>query len=249
MPTIVLDPGHGGYDPGAVNGKTREADIVLKIGLQLRDELKRHGFRVVMTRESDVSPSGDAVKSNELAARSRIANQAGADFFLSLHVNAGGGRGAEVFVYKDGGKARPLAQKIVDGVAGIVGGYHGTAVKDGSGLYVVKNTQAPAALLEIGFIDSDDLPKILANIDKFAPVIARSVCAHFGIAYVAKSAPAAPTPAPKAEQKPQTDLPNVPEWAKEAVQKAVKKGAVTDPVGDATFYRLLVVLDKLGVLG
>lgn len=177
---VCIDPGHGGYDPGAANRDVREKDITLKIGLQLRDLLQQAGFSVVMTRESDVSPGGYREINADLRERCRISDAAQADVFISVHVNAGGGRGAEIYVYKDGSTIRPLAQSIVENVATITG-YHGQPVKDGSDLYVIRNTSAPAMLLEIGYIDSDDLPKIQANIDNFAPLIAKAFCQFYGL--------------------------------------------------------------------
>lgn len=186
MTKVCIDPGHGGYDPGCTRGTVLEKDITLKIGLQLRDLLQRAGFSVVMTRESDASPGGYREVNADLNERCRISDAAQADVFLSIHVNAGGGQGAEIFVYQDGGTIRTLAQKIVDATAGIIGGYHGKPIKatyeaPQGGIRVVDATDAPAMLLEIGYIDSDDLPKIQANIDKFAPVIAKAFCEFYNM--------------------------------------------------------------------
>lgn len=85
---IVVDPGHGGHDPGAVgpNG-IQEKDVVLAIGLRLRDLLKDElGVDVVMTRSSDVFIP--------LEERTAIANKVNADLFLSVHANAAANRGA-----------------------------------------------------------------------------------------------------------------------------------------------------------
>ncbi len=80
--TIVIDPGHGGKDPGAIGSRgTREKDIVLAIGLRLRDLLLQNGrYRVLMTRDDDSFLS--------LADRVRFANRQQADLFISLHINA-----------------------------------------------------------------------------------------------------------------------------------------------------------------
>ena len=79
--TIVIDPGHGGKDPGAVNRKgLKEKDIALKIGLRLRNLLKKAGYTVYMTRDRDVYVP--------LEARTAFANQKGADLFISIHLNA-----------------------------------------------------------------------------------------------------------------------------------------------------------------
>ncbi|MEN9354662.1 MAG: hypothetical protein RL318_1987, partial [Fibrobacterota bacterium] len=80
--TVVIDAGHGGKDPGA-SGKTpdgetvREKDVTLGVAKKLRDELKRAGFKVVMTRDDD--------HFEELKARTAIANRAKGDIFISLH--------------------------------------------------------------------------------------------------------------------------------------------------------------------
>lgn len=186
MPTIVIDQGHGGRDCGATARGVYEKDLTLKIGLQLRDILARYGFQVAVTRETDTHLGANT--SADLAERCRIANAAKPDAILSIHINAGGGRGAEIYVHKDGGAIRPLAQGIVTNVASIMG-THGKPIKasyeapDG-GLALVDRTEAPAMLVEIGFIDSDDHDKILANIDRFAPLIAKAFCAHYGVPYV-----------------------------------------------------------------
>ncbi len=77
---VVIDPGHGGTDPGAIRGGVREKDVVLRIGKELRTRLKQHGFEVRMTRDSDVFLP--------VAARPARANRAGADLFISIHANA-----------------------------------------------------------------------------------------------------------------------------------------------------------------
>lgn len=89
--TIVIDPGHGGKDRGAVNGNSglAEKDVVLKVALRVRDLLDRHqDIKPVMTREDD--------RYLTLAERADIANQLGAPL-QSIHANSGGGIGYEVF--------------------------------------------------------------------------------------------------------------------------------------------------------
>lgn len=90
---VVLDPGHGGIDPGAERGGLRESDLMLGFAREVSQALRRAGeFEVVMTRDADVFVS--------LEARIRIARQAGADLFVSLHADAlpdGGASGATVY--------------------------------------------------------------------------------------------------------------------------------------------------------
>ena len=78
---VVIDPGHGGHDPGTMNkGGLREKDVVLDVSQRLRKLLERDGFEVVMTRDRDVFIP--------LEERTAIANSKGADLFVSIHVNA-----------------------------------------------------------------------------------------------------------------------------------------------------------------
>lgn len=89
--TIVIDPGHGGSDPGCLNRGlgVREADVTLAISKQLATILRDQGWRVVLTRETDrdVTYAGSPDKM-ELMARSEVANQINADIFISIHCNA-----------------------------------------------------------------------------------------------------------------------------------------------------------------
>ncbi|MEL6915119.1 MAG: N-acetylmuramoyl-L-alanine amidase [Pseudomonadota bacterium] len=94
---VVIDPGHGGVDPGAERGGVREADLMLLMALELRDALRRAGdFDVHLTRDADVFTS--------LPARAALARQLGADAFISLHADAleeGYAEGATAYVLAD----------------------------------------------------------------------------------------------------------------------------------------------------
>ncbi|KIC49022.1 N-acetylmuramoyl-L-alanine amidase [Tateyamaria sp. ANG-S1] len=94
---VVIDPGHGGIDPGAVRETTSEKDLMLDIGIALRDALRRAGgVEVVLTRDTDTFVS--------LTGRVALAHQVGADAFVSLHADAlsqGQARGATVYTLSD----------------------------------------------------------------------------------------------------------------------------------------------------
>lgn len=103
--TIVIDPGHGGKDPGAHGARgTAEKDITLKVGLKLRDILsKQPGIRVLMTRERDVFV--------ELEDRAKFANSNDADLFVSIHVNSHpqrSVRGIEIYHFGEAKDQRAL---------------------------------------------------------------------------------------------------------------------------------------------
>jgi N-acetylmuramoyl-L-alanine amidase len=78
--TIILDPGHGGHDSGAIGGRKREKDVVLQIGKRVRKDLQAMGFRVIMTRSSD--------RFVRLRNRTRYANRKHGDIFVSIHANS-----------------------------------------------------------------------------------------------------------------------------------------------------------------
>ncbi|SJZ83757.1 N-acetylmuramoyl-L-alanine amidase [Cetobacterium ceti] len=103
--TVVIDPGHGGKDPGSIGfRKYREKDIVLSVGRLVREELGSE-FNVIMTRSTDVFIP--------LAERSRIGNRAKADLFVSIHINSStnsSSTGVETFYFSK--KSSPYAEKI-----------------------------------------------------------------------------------------------------------------------------------------
>ncbi len=107
--TVVLDPGHGGDDPGAERGGVRESDLMLTFAQELREVLVRAGLRVALTREGDVFVPLDL--------RVARAGEAGGDLFLSLHADAlaeGRATGATVYTLSDSGAAvaaRILAER------------------------------------------------------------------------------------------------------------------------------------------
>jgi N-acetylmuramoyl-L-alanine amidase len=93
--SIVLDPGHGGKDPGNQEGRRREKDFTLLFAREVADALTKAGFRVTLTRDRDTFI--------ELPSRPQVANKRGADLFVSLHFNSADGaggaavKGAEVY--------------------------------------------------------------------------------------------------------------------------------------------------------
>jgi len=105
-PLIVIDPGHGGFDPGAGQGALKEKDLTLRLAREIRDELLRHGgIRVAMTRDED--------RYLMLEERSDIARKLGADLFLSLHADSTDNdvaRGASVYVLSEKGSSETAAR-------------------------------------------------------------------------------------------------------------------------------------------
>ncbi len=142
---VVIDPGHGGKDPGAVGlGGLREVDVILPISLDVSQILKQQGVEVMMTRNADYFVS--------LQGRTALANRARANIFVSIHANAvGGGRrnvnGMETFYAGNRDLAAAIHRSILRSVT--VGRDRG--VKK-SRFYVLRTSRMPAALVEVGFV-------------------------------------------------------------------------------------------------
>ena len=155
--TIVIDPGHGGPDPGAVgiNG-LRETDVVLDVSLQVAQLLQTKGVRVLLTRTSEVDV--------DLPPRVALANNSRADLFLSIHANAlsldrPDVNGVETF-YFEGGRARALAQAVQDQILAISPGSPDRGARTGR-FFVIRRTVMPSALAEMGFVTGSlDSPRL-----------------------------------------------------------------------------------------
>lgn len=162
---VVIDPGHGGRDPGAVSldgQDVRESDIVLEIGLMVRDLIEEKGVPVLMTRTEDIHFAESV--NPDLLARSRIANEADASLFACIHVNSfdttvsGGSdvngmemyyRDGRVSLY-DGFDSAEYAQLMLESIAGANGMKY--AEKRERSLSVLRETMMPAVLIETAYI-------------------------------------------------------------------------------------------------
>ncbi len=153
---IAIDPGHGGNDPGAINNAygLTESHLTLQLSMMVRDELRRLGWKVIMTREGDNEvgdPGGD--DHQELQARCDVANAAGARLFVSIHINASTSsslNGTTTYYYRQADKQ--FAQAVQAATVGNDG-----IANDGvkrEAFYVVKHTIMPAVLVETAFLSN-----------------------------------------------------------------------------------------------
>ena len=145
---VVVDPGHGGLDPGAIGiGGIRETDIVLEVSKQVKKLLSDKGVKVFLTRKNEIEL--------DLPPRVSLANKMDADVFVSIHANASRGKrrdinGLETFYFR-GWRGRLLAKRIQKHILRVSPGSPDRGVKQGR-FYVIKNTKMPAVLVEIGFL-------------------------------------------------------------------------------------------------
>lgn len=187
MARLCFDYGHGGNDPGATYCGRREAEDVLYIGRRVAAEVRRHGAIVDETRTSDVAVS--------LQQRSNFENRNTYDYFISFHRNAfkpEQARGIETFVYLNpGAKAEGMAQKIQSSMVDV--GFINRGVKRAD-FHVLRETKAPAILVEIGFIDnSKDNELFDTKKSKVVQAISKSVLEQLGVKYVPQESKPIPT--------------------------------------------------------
>ena len=144
---IVIDPGHGGKDPGAAGNGLLEKNINLEISRRLAKNLSDYDVEVILTRDSDLY--------SDLADRCAMANKVKAHYFCSIHVNSGGGTGFESYIYSG---AKADTENLRNTVHGAVAAYLRDAGfvdrgKKKADFYVLRETIMPAVLLENLFID------------------------------------------------------------------------------------------------
>ena len=155
--SIMLDAGHGGRDPGAGYNGRQEKDDTLALTLAIGEILQGHGIDVLYTRTTDVyeSPYQKAMEANE----------AGADFFISIHRNSSPTpntySGVESLVYDKSGIKLQMAENINEQLESV--GFVNLGVKERPGLVVLRRTKMPAVLVEAGFINSDTDNQLFDN--------------------------------------------------------------------------------------
>lgn len=184
---IVIDPGHGiGSDTGAtgIDG-LQEDDVTLAVGLKVGKILQDHGINVVYTRTEDMRSTPMSV-TDSLQKRCDISNNANAKYFVSIHANSfddTSANGTETLYYTGNAEGEKLASAIQNSIVKEVGTYD-RGLKDGSWLYVAKNTNAPAVLTELGFLTNpDDAAKLRSDEyqQKFAQAIADGILQTLGV--------------------------------------------------------------------
>ncbi|PRR92894.1 MULTISPECIES: N-acetylmuramoyl-L-alanine amidase [unclassified Bacillus (in: firmicutes)] len=226
---IMLDPGHGGHDPGAVANNLKEKDLVLKIAKKTKAILEKvYGATVKLTRSTDVYI--------DLSQRARLANNWGADYFASIHINAAGGTGFESFRYVElsASSGTGKQQKIVhDAIYRKIKGKAVDRGKKSKDLAVLRETNMPAILTENLFIDRKEDAALLKQ-DSFLNLLAEGhaegIAAAVGLKKVSSSSKPKKETTPKgvkmAVVKPNADgwlwVYDKPNWS--AKHKKVKPG-------------------------
>lgn len=185
LPRVVLDPGHGGRDPGAV-GPTglREKDVVLAVGRLVRDRLAP-AVQVRLTRDGDVNPA--------LSARAEVANAWRAQALISIHCNAAANRqahGFEAFTTPGQDRSDGLAERMIEAVAQAFPALRirrdmtdGDSDKEAR-FTVLARARVPAVLVELAFLSNPAEEQLLASVDfqrRMASALAAGVARFLGV--------------------------------------------------------------------
>ena len=189
---VMLDPGHGGYDPGAIAKQgVYEKLINLQIAQKVKEMLGPSGIGVFLTREEDIDYVPDGVKGKtpkkqiDLNRRIDMAKEVTADVFVSLHVNAtatGQESGAETFYHYQSESGKRLAELIQQELIKIPG-MNRRIAKPGD-FYIIKNTSMPAVIVEVGYLSSVKEQKKLQQSwyqEQLARAIAKGIANFFFI--------------------------------------------------------------------
>lgn len=160
IPVIAIDPGHGGDDDGCVRGDVLEKEINLEIAMRLAVRLQDMGFDVVLTRE-------DNQTSLTLEERVSIAEESGADIYISIHQNASeeqesSARGVETWYCDRMEGSRRLAQLVHRGAIEKTAAWE-RELCESSDLYVIRETSMPSCLIETSFLSNSEERKLICD--------------------------------------------------------------------------------------
>ncbi|WP_363549519.1 N-acetylmuramoyl-L-alanine amidase [Caldifermentibacillus hisashii] len=194
MVKIFIDPGHGGSDPGAVANGLQEKNLTLAISKKIRDKLANYeGVEVKLSRESDTTLS--------LTQRTNAANSWGADYLISVHINAGGGTGFESYTYNKSyaGKQETNRKRSIlhAEIMRQLNGVRDRGMKEAN-LHMVRESKMESVLTENLFIDNANDAALLKQdswLDKIAQGHVNGLARAFGLRLKQKAQPQ-PQPQP-----------------------------------------------------
>lgn len=253
-PLLIIDPGHGGTDPGASGNGIIEKEMTLAISLYQYERFKQLGVPVALTRDSDVSLDS--------TPRANLVKNSGAKYCISNHINAApaaAAAGAEIIhsIYNDGKLAKAFAQALA--AAGQT--LRPTATYDrknesGGGDYYYMHRQTgnvATNIVEYGFCsNAADAARLQANWKKYAEAVVKSYCEFTGRKYTAPVVPDPVTP-PAETAEGFTDIAG--HWAKDVIIKAKKAGVMNGVSADRfspdeplTRAQMAALLERLGLL-
>lgn len=169
---VMIDPGHGGNDPGKIGvDGTLEKDLNLIIAKRVKHLLEQQDVEVLMTRESDeglYDESSSNKKVEDMKRRCSLMNETEPDLVISIHQNSyheEGIQGAQVFYYRTSGQGKELAETIQKELVRVVDPDNRRQAKANDTYYLLKKTIPPICIVECGFLSNWEESKRLQNED------------------------------------------------------------------------------------
>lgn len=170
--TIVIDPGHGGRDPGKVGvNNALEKDINLSIAHKLKNLLEQNDIKIIMTREEDIGLYSEDVsnkKRADLNARVDIIKDNGADLAVSIHQNSFTEeyvKGAQVFYHSESQQGKLLAEIMQEQIVKTIADGNHRKVKSNNNYYMLTKAECPLVIVECGYLSNIREAALLVNED------------------------------------------------------------------------------------
>lgn len=168
--TVVVDPGHGGMDPGKIGiNDVEEKEINLEISLMLRDKLEKQGIQVVMTRETDqglYDEDSSNKKVQDLQRRVELIHEEQPVCVVSIHQNSypdASVKGAQVFYYEDSTEGKKLAEELQNALIAQVDPENHRQAKGNTTYYLLERTDVPLVICECGFLSNPEEAELLTD--------------------------------------------------------------------------------------
>ncbi|MBE5968017.1 MAG: N-acetylmuramoyl-L-alanine amidase [Lachnospiraceae bacterium] len=180
--TVVIDAGHGGFDPGKVGiNKALEKDINLSIALKLKNYLEENNIKVIMTREDGkglYQASDKDKKRVDMSKRVSIINSSNPNIAISIHQNSYSQesiKGAQVFYHANSEEGKILAEILQERIKKTINDGNHRLAKSNSSYYLLRHTECPLVIVECGFLSNRKEANLLID-EQYQDKMAQAIC-------------------------------------------------------------------------
>lgn len=181
-PLVIVDPGHGGSDPGKVGiHKEQEKEINLQIALRVKECLEKENIKVVMTRETDrdlAEAGAQNRKAQDLKERCRMIHELQPACVISIHQNSypeEAIRGAQVFYYESSAEGKKLGEIMQKNLVEGLDRENHRQARGNRSYYLLKKTDATLVIVECGFLSNGGEAELLST-EKYQKKVAKAIC-------------------------------------------------------------------------
>lgn len=180
---IVVDPGHGGFDPGKIGvNNALEKDINLAVSLKLKELLEKQGYEIVLTREADEALHAEGEngsKQEDMKRRVDVINEAKAVLAVSIHQNSftqESSHGAQVFYHPQSEEGKKLALVMQETIKEMIADDNHREAKSNDSYYILRKTEGLVIIIECGFLSNYKEAELLITED-YQNKMAEAICA------------------------------------------------------------------------